>query len=319
MKAAIYDRNGGPDVLRYADVPDARPGEGEVLIAVEAISIEGGDLIHRRIAPPPGPGHIVGYAAAGTVVATGAGVTTRKVGERVTSFALAGSHASLRAVPAHQTWLVPEGLDMADAAALPISFGTAHHCLFARGALKAGETVLVQAAAGGVGLATIQLAKAGGGRVIAVSSGADRLERLRELGADHVLDHRSDDIAEAVRELTEGRGADLVVDPVGTTLPVSLKALVPEGRLVFVGNAGGGALNPDLWPAMEANQTLLGVYMGTQFGYPQVAATVDRMLADVAAGTLHVPIDRRFALAEAAKAHEHAERGKPFGRVVMQP
>nr|WP_249325614.1 zinc-binding dehydrogenase [Halomonas boliviensis] len=269
--------------------------------------------------PPPRVDYIVGYAAAGVVVALGSGVSTRKVGDRVTSFGLDGSHATLRAIPESQTWLVPDGVDIAEAAALPISFGTAHHCLFARGALQSGETVLIQAGAGGVGIAAIQLAKRIGATVITVSSGSERLAKLKSLGADHVVDHQSEDVVKAVFEYTQGRGVDLAVDPVGSTLQTSLQSLIPEGRLVFVGNAGGGELTVDLWPALQANHSLFGVFMGTQFGYPKVAATVDRMLDDVANAKLKVLIDRRFPLEKAADAHEYAERGKPFGRVVMHP
>lgn len=319
MKAAVYDECGAPEVLHYKDVPDPDLGASDVLIDVEAISIEGGDLLNRRLAPSPRSDYIVGYASAGTVIAVGEGVTERKVGDRVTGFASDGSHAAMRAVPENQTWIVPDDIGSAEAAALPISFGTAHHCLFARGALQAGETVLVQAAAGGVGLAAIQLAKHAGAKVIAVSSGSDRLPKLLSVGADHVIDHRDDDVCQTVFGLTGGAGANLIVDPVGTTLPISLKALAQEGRLVFVGNAGGGDLVLDLWPALQANQSLFGVFMGTKFIVPQVRATIDSLLSQVAASTLTVFLDKRFPLAAAVEAHEHAERHRPFGRVIMQP
>lgn len=130
MKAAVYDQAGPPDVLTYRDVADPIVGPDDVLIAVEAISIEGGDLINRRSTPPPGRPWIVGYAASGRVVGAGANVRDRKVGDRVTAFDMQGSHAELWAVPAIRTWLLPSGVDAASAAALPISFGTAHHCLF---------------------------------------------------------------------------------------------------------------------------------------------------------------------------------------------
>lgn len=318
MKAAVYDRFGPPEVLQYVDVPDPVIGPSDVLIEVEAISIEGGDLINRRTVQPPHAGHIVGYASAGTVVAVGDDVSDRRIGDRVTGFALDGSHAELRSVPANQTWLVPDGVSSVYAAALPISFGTASHCLFRRAALKAGETVLVQGAAGGVGLAAIQLAKRAGAVVIATSSGESRLSRLATFGVDHVIDHRAGNVSEKVLEYSGGRGVDVVVDPVGSTLPVSQRLLAPEGRLVFVGNAGGGQLSVDLWSAMQANQSLLGVFMGTQFADPDTFSSVDHMLHDVTKGGLQVPIDRSFALEEAADAHRYAEDGKPFGRVVMQ-
>ena len=201
MKAAIYDHSGPPDVLRYADVPDpVCPSDG-VMIRVEATAIEGGDLINRASRRPPHPAFVVGYAAAGEIIAVGEKVKDREIGQKVASFDLAGSHAELRAVAASRTWPLPEGLDMAAAAALPITFVTAHHCLFARGSLKRGETVLIQAGAGagGVGLAAIQFAHRAGASVLATVSGAERAERLIGLGLDHAIDHRSADVVEAVR------------------------------------------------------------------------------------------------------------------------
>lgn len=319
MKAVAYDVEGAPGVLKYVDIPDPITGPDDILISVEAISIEGGDLINRRSTPPPRPSWIVGYAAAGTVIAVGSNVRSRMVGDRVAAFNMQGSHAERWAVPAERTWLIPDGVDAAEAAVLPISFGTAHHCLFTRGMLRHGETVLIQAAAGGVGLAAVQLASQAGATVIAVASGTQRRSRLLELGADHVVDRAANNVVESARQFTHGTGVDLVIDPVGTTLPASLAALAPEGRLVFVGNAGGGSLTVDLWPPMQSNQTLMGVFMGPLFERPAVRSSVDDMLQAVAAGRIRVVIDRIFPLAEAAAAHEFAETAKPLGRIVMKP
>src|SRR5438874_9091801 len=166
MKAAVIYENGVPDVLRYEDVPDPECPEGCVLIDVEAVSIEGGDLLARAGSPPPSVPHIVGYLAAGTVVAVGAGVKDAGEGDRVVTLNAAGSHASKRAVPAMSTWQIPNGLDAARAACVPVAFGTAHECLFTAGNLTEGQTVLVHAGAGGVGMAAIQLAKRAGATVL---------------------------------------------------------------------------------------------------------------------------------------------------------
>lgn len=319
MKAAVYDTPGAPDVLKYVDIPDPTPGPDDVLIRVEAISIEGGDLINRRTTPPPQPCWVVGYAASGTVVAVGSSVRERKVGDRVAAFDMQGSHAQLWAVPAGQTWRIPDGVGAADAAVLPISFATAHHCLFTRGALRPGETVVIQAAAGGLGLAAVQLAANAGAKVIAVASGAQRSERLMALGAQHVVDRSVDDVRESILHITHGTGADLIIDPVGTTLTSSLSALAAQGRLVFVGNAGGDNLNVDLWPAMQANHTLLGVFMGPLFETPEVRSSVEQLLQALASGQIRAVIERSFPLAEAAAAHAFAETTKPLGRIVMNP
>lgn len=199
MKAAVYDHNGPPEVLRYTDVPDPKIRSRDVLIQVEAISVEGGDLINRRSSPPGHPAYVVGYAAAGTVVAIGDAVTDRKPGDRVTSWGLDGSHAQLRAVPTDQTWLLPAGAGVAEAAAIPIGFGTAHHCLFARGRLSSGSSVLIQGAAGGVGVAAVQLARQAGATVIAVASGEDRVRSVIELGASRVIDHNVESVVDVVR------------------------------------------------------------------------------------------------------------------------
>lgn len=318
MKAAVYDNPGPPTVLRYVDVPDPVCGPQDVLIAVEAISIEGGDLINRRSTPQRSP-WIVGYAAAGTIVAVGENVGDRSVGQRVTAFDMQGSHAELWSVPASRTWLVPNDVDMAQAAALPISFGTARHCVITKGRLNEGETVLIQAAAGGVGLAAIQLARQAGATVVAVAGGRERQARLTALGAAHVIDRFEQDVAGEARRLTDGRGVDLVIDPVGSTLQASLAALAIEGRLVFVGNAGGGGLDVDLWSPMQNNQTLHGVFMGALFERPAVHRTVDELLEATAERRLDVVIDQVFPLREAAKAHEYAETARPLGRVVMTP
>lgn len=319
MKAAVYDHAGPPDVLNYRDVPDPTVGPDDVLIAVDAISIEGGDLINRRTMPPANGSWIVGYAASGRIVGVGANVKGLKVGDRVTAFDMQGSHAELWAVPATRTWLLPSGVDAASAAALPISFGTAHHCLFARGGLLRGETVLVQGAAGGVGLAAVQLADRAGATVIAVSSGEKRLEKLSSLGADHVIDRSSEDLIEVVRKITKGNGVDLVIDPVGATLASSLAILAPESRLVFVGNAGGNNLSVDLWPAMQSNQTLLGVFMGALFERPRIRSTVDALLVALENEEIEVKVEKTFSLSQASDAHHFAEKAKPLGRVIMEP
>ncbi|MDQ7987375.1 zinc-binding alcohol dehydrogenase family protein [Pseudomonas sp. G34] len=319
MKAAVYDAQGAPSVLKYVDIPTPAIGADDVLVRVEAISIEGGDLINRRSTPPPRPSWVVGYAASGIIAAVGSNVCGRKVGDRVAAFDMQGSHAEFWAVPARRTWRIPKGVDAADAAVLPISFGTAHHCLFTRGALQKGETVLIQAAAGGVGLAAIQLAAQAGATVIAVASGSERSSRLIELGADHVVDRAAGDVVDTVRQITDGVGVSLVIDPVGTTLSASLSALAAEGRLVFVGNAGGGDLAVDLWTAMQSNQTLMGVFMGSLFERPAVRSSVDDLFQAVATGRIRAVIDRTFPLAAAAAAHEFAETAKPLGRIIMKP
>ncbi|MDQ3107253.1 MAG: zinc-binding alcohol dehydrogenase family protein, partial [Actinomycetota bacterium] len=183
MKAAVYHRTGPPEVLEYLDVADPVCRPNGVLVRVEAISIEGGDTLNRLGGAMAGDPHIVGYQCAGTVIEVG---TTPgrdlSVGDRVVTTMPHGSHAELVAVSAASVWTVPEGADLVAVACVPIAFGTASDCLFEFGRLQAGETVLVQAAAGGVGVAAVQLAKRAGATVLGTASSPERLARIAELG-----------------------------------------------------------------------------------------------------------------------------------------
>jgi NADPH:quinone reductase len=322
MKAAVIYENGGPDVLRYEDVPDPDCPEASVLIDVEAISIEGGDLLARAESPPPSVPHIVGYLASGTVAEVGAGVEDRAVGDRVVTLFGAGSHASRRVVPALVTWPIPEGLDAARAAGVPVALGTAQECLFTAGHLEAGQTALIHAGGGGVGMAAIQLAKQAGATVISTASSDEKLERLEEFGLDHGINYATENFVERTRELTDGRGADVILDSVGgQNLVDSIRALAYRGTLVSVGvagRAGSGVEAKDLW---DQNNTLRGVYLGGAMlaELPRVHAMISDLFERVASGELRVEIARSFPLAEAAAAHAFIESRQAFGRVVMTP
>src|SRR3954468_8180368 len=192
MKAAVYYETGGPEVFRYEDVPDPEVYPGGVVIQVEAISIDAAHTHNAAAADMPAVPHIVGYQSAGTIREVGDGVTDRHVGQRVVATNLWGSHAELEAVLAVLTWPVPDGADINAVACVPVAFGTADDCLFEFGRLQAGETVLIQAGAGGVGVAAIQLAKRAGATVLATASSDERLERLKDLGLDTGINYSHD-------------------------------------------------------------------------------------------------------------------------------
>src|SRR5256884_3500973 len=256
MKAAVIYENGAPDVLRYEDVPDPECPEGCVLIDVEAISVEGGDLLARAASPPPSVPHIVGYLAAGTVLAVSAGVEGGGVGDRIVTLNAAGSHASKRAVPAVSTWRIPDGLDAAPAACVPVAFGTAEECLFTAGDLQAGQTALIHAGAGGVGMAAIQLAQQASATGIPTASSNEKLERLKEFGLDHGINYASENFVERTRELTDGRGADVILDSIGgKNLVDSIGALAHRATLVSVGVAGRAGSNVDARDLWGQNNT----------------------------------------------------------------
>ena len=322
MKAAVIYENGGPDVLKYEDVPDPECPDGFVLVDVEAISIEGGDLLARAGGAPETVPHIVGYLSAGTVAEVGGGVETPSVGDRVVTLSPAGSHASRRAVPAMATWPIADGLDAARAACVPVAFGTAYECLFTAASLVEGQTVLVHAGAGGVGMAAIQLAKQAGATVISTASSDEKLERLRPLGLDHGINYATDSFAERTKELTDSRGVDVVIDSIGgQNLVDSVSVLAYRGTLVSVGVAGRSGSSIEAQSLWTENNTLRGVYLGGAMlaEFPRVHEMIGDLLGRVASGELHVEIDRSFPLSEAAAAHAYVESRKAFGRVVMTP
>jgi len=322
VKAAVYYETGGPEVLRYEEVADPPMAGHEVLVRVEAISIEGGDTLNRLGGEMSRVPHIVGYQCAGTVEAVGDAVTLFGVGDRVVTVGLDGSHAELRAVAEPFCWAIPEGLSTEEAACVPVAFATADDCLFEFGRLQPGETALIHAGASGVGIAAIQLAKRAGATVLATASRDEKLERLHEFGLDHGINYVRTDFVEEVRRLTDGRGADVIVDSVGgSTLPGSLGALAYRGRCVTVGDAGRqGTQQMDISTLRMNNQSLIGYFMGAElFLAPRVHAMIARHLDDIAAGRLKVVIDRRFPLADAGAAHGYIESRQAFGRVLLLP
>jgi NADPH2:quinone reductase len=321
VKAAVYYETGAPEVFRYEEAADPVCRPGMVLIDVKVISIEGGDVLNRAGGEMASKPHIVGYQCAGEIREVGAGVTDRAVGQQVVAVMPWGSHASVVAVAAMQTWALPAGMDPQAAATVPIPFGTASDCLFEFGRLKAGETVLIQAGAGGVGLAAIQLAKRAGATVLATASSDEKLERLKEFGLDHGINYERDDFVAKAREKSGG-GVDLVVESVGKTLRASVQATGYRGRIVQVGNAGREEdTRVDVGTLSEMNRSLTGVFFGgslmrePQRGRP----LVDGLLQDIAGGGLRAVIDRTYPLAEAAKAHAYIESRQAFGRVLLIP
>ena len=320
MKAAVYYENGPPSVLKYEDVPDPTCHPKGVVIRVEAVSIEGGDTLNRLRGALTARPHIVGYQAAGEIVEVGAEVKHLKVGQKVTTVNGDGSHAALRAVPARNAWLVPDGCDIKVAAAIPVPFGTAHDCLFEFGRLKAGETVLIQAGASGVGVAAIQLAKRAGAQVLATASSDERLEKLKPLGLDHGINYAKHDVVQSVMRLTDNKGVNLVVDPVGgSTLQGSILSLAYRGRVSMVGQAGREAMNVDVSTLMGGNRSLSGVFLGAEIGTDRVHNMIQQLVDEAATGMLKVVIDRTFPLSEAAQAHAYIESRKAVGRVLLIP
>ena len=322
MKAAVYYETGGPDVFRYEDVPDPAAGPRELLVRVEAISIEGGDTLNRLQGEIGKAPHIVGYQCAGTVVQVGGEVLDFVPGDRVVTVGLDGSHAEMRAVDHAFAWKIPEALPTEEAACVPVPFGTADDCLFEFGHLAAGETVLVHAGAGGVGIAAIQLARRAGARVFATASSEAKLTRLEELGMDEGINYTATDFVAECRRRTDGRGIDVVVDSVGAApLQGSIDVLSYRGRCVSVGDAGRSAAQAlDVSGMRPNNQTFSGYFLGAELFLGRRAyEMIARHLEAIGRGELRVVVDRTYPLHDAAAAHAYIESRQSFGRVLLVP
>lgn len=322
MKAAVYYENGGPDVFRIEEMPSPVCAADGVVIRIAAVSIEGGDLVNREIRPLARVPHIVGYQCAGTIIEVGAQVRDRHVGQPVVAILPWGSHAELVAANASDTWVLPGGMDMDLAAAVPVAWGTAHECLFEFGQLRAGQTVLIHAGAGALGLAAIQLAKRAGATVIATASNDGKLARLREFGLDIGINYATEDFVAAVKARTDGKGAHLVLDSIaGSNLARSIQALQYRGRVITVGVSGRDPERPDPVSLWRGNHSMHGVFFPSSLAleHTRVHAMVQTLLADVASGGLKVVIDRVFPLAEAADAHRYVLGRQAFGRVLLRP
>lgn len=324
MKAVRIHEDGGPEVLRYEEAPDPAPGPGEVLIGLRAASLNHLDLWLRRGLPSVPKPRILGADGAGVVVALGDGVDRFAEGDevvvnpgldegaRIVGEHMDGTHAELIALPADYVHPLPKGLTFEEAAAFPLVFETVYRMLVTRAALQEGEWVLVWGVGGGIGTAALQIAKALGARVIATSSSDEKLARARELGADAVVNHAGEEVADAVRQATDGRGADVVVEHVGdATWKTSLQVAAPGGRIAVCGATSGPNPAANLHRIWWKQLTILGSTMGTR-------ADFEGAYELVASGRARPVVDRVFALSEAAEAHRHLEEGRQLGKVILR-
>lgn len=320
MKAAVYYETGPPGVFKYEEVPDPECGSYDVVIEAKAISIEGGDVLNRALGEMPATPHIVGYQSAGVIIETGEKVSHLQVGQHVTTLNAFGSHAEKRAAPALTSWSIPDNVSFEEAACVPVTYGTAHDCIFEFGKLQPGETVLIQAGAGGVGLAAIQLAKQAGARVLATASSDERLERLRAHGLDHGINYLEKDLVAEVNLLTDNAGVNLVVDPVGgATLQKSIQAAGHRGRIISVGSAGRDFRKIDITGLSQKNKSLTAVFLGAEIATERVQKMIADLFQQISRGKLKVPFDRQFPLSRAADAHAFIESRQAVGRVLLIP
>lgn len=325
MKAARFHRIGGPEVLVYEEVADPSPKAGEVLIRVEAVGLNFADVMRRRgddYPDPSPPPFILGAEVAGTITALGPGVTGIDIGALVLATPGAGGYAQYICVAAATVIPVPPGVSAVQAAALVGHGLTAALSLRNAARLSKGESVLIEAAAGGVGSFAVQLAKLyGAGKVIAAASTPEKRAIAERLGADASIDYTTPNWVEQVRALTNGRGVDVVLEMVGgETVGQALRAMAPFGRMVFLGQSSGKAALVDPWRLTTPNHTVTGFYIGGYLAFPDlIQATLGEIIEFIMAGQLSVQVGTVLPLSQAAEAHRLLEGRKTTGKVVLQP
>jgi putative PIG3 family NAD(P)H quinone oxidoreductase len=323
MKAIVISEPGGPEVLAWSEVPDPVPGDGEVLVEVAAAAVNRADLMQRQglYDPPPGSSEILGLECSGRIVGLGPGVSGWGVGDRVCALLTGGGYAQKVAVPTGQLLPVPESVDLVEAAGLPETVCTVWSNVFMTAGLQPGETLLVHGGASGIGTTAIQLAKALGATVLVTVGSKEKAERCIELGADAAIDYKNEDFAERVRELTDGHGADVILDIMGASyLARNVDALAVSGRLVSIGMQGGTKGELDLGKLMRKRAAVMATTLRARPPAEKaaiVAAVREHVWPLVASGAFRVVVDRRVPLPDAAQAHRVVQNSDHVGKVLL--
>ena len=314
---------GGPEVLVPATRPVPEPGPGEVLIEVAAAGINRPDVLQRQglYPPPKGASDLLGLEVAGKVVALGEGASRYKPGDLVCALVNGGGYAAFAVAPEGSTLPVPQGLSLAEAAALPETVFTVWHNVFERGGLERGEWLLVHGGASGIGTTAIQMATAFGAKVIVTVGSAEKARACEALGAARAINYREEDFVEAVREATGGNGANVILDMVGGDyVERDLKAAALEGRIVQIAFLKGSKVELDLMRLMMRRLTLTGSTLRAQS--PEAKARMAKAIEErvwplIAAGKVKPVVDSTFELAQAADAHRRIDDPNHVGKIVL--
>jgi putative PIG3 family NAD(P)H quinone oxidoreductase len=323
MTVVEITRPGPPDVLRPARRPVPRPRAGDALIRVAAAGVNYPDLLQRqgRYPPPPGASDVPGLEIAGEVVAVGEETPGACVGERVCALVSGGGYAEYCVAPAPQCLPVPKGLDDVAAAAVPETFFTVWANVFDRGSLKSGETILVHGGSGGIGTTAIQLGRAFGARVFATAGSSEKCAVCESLGAEKAIDYRREDFVAAVRDLTGGRGVDVILDILGgEELRRNIECLAVEGRLVQIAFLKGPMAEIDLTPILQGRLTLTGSTLRPRSVEEKGAiawALKGSVWPMLERGTVRPLVHKTFPLAQAAEAHRLMESRRHVGKIVL--
>ncbi|MFF0480443.1 NAD(P)H-quinone oxidoreductase [Streptomyces sp. NPDC004435] len=323
MHAITIPEPGGPEALVWAEVPDPVPGEGEVLVEVVASAVNRADVLQRQgfYNPPPGTSPYPGLECAGRITAIGPGVSGWSVGDEVCALLVGGGYAQRVAVPAGQLLPVPKGVDLATAAALPEVACTVWSNVFMIAHLRPGETLLVHGGASGIGTMAIQLGKAVGAKVVVTAGSPEKLARCAELGADVLIDYRTQDFVEELHKATGGAGADVILDIMGAKyLDRNVQALAVSGRLVVIGLQGGVKGELNLGALLAKRAAVMATTLRArplQEKAAIVAAVREHVWPLVEAGTVRPVVDRTLPMPEAAEAHRVLESGAHVGKVLL--
>ena len=322
MTAIEVREPGGPEALVPCSRPVPKVEPGELLIKVAAAGVNRPDVLQRQggYPPPPGVTDIPGLELAGEVVAVGPGVEGWHAGDQTTALVAGGGYAEYCVAPTGQCLPVPQGLSPAEAAALPETFFTVWSNVFDRGGLKAGESILIHGGSSGIGTTAIQLAKVFGARVFATAGSAEKCRACEELGAERAINYREEDFVEVVAQAT-GEGVNLILDMVGGDyIPRDLKALAPEGRLVFIAFLKGPKIEANFLPIMLKRLTVTGSTLRIRpydFKAEIAARLKEKVWPLIESGDVRPVLHKTFPLAEAAEAHRLMESSSHIGKIVL--
>ncbi len=324
MKAITVENFGEPEVLSYTAAERPSPGEGEALIEVRSVGVNYADTMRRRnqyVLRQELP-FTPGSEAAGVVAEVGDGVDSASVGDRVISLLGAGGYAEYAVAPAETLIPIPEALDFDYAAAVPLQGLTAYHVLKTSGQMQRGESVVVHAAAGGVGTLAVQMAKLlGAGTVIATAGTQEKLDLAKSLGTDVLINYSEDDWPERVRDATGGDGADIILEMVGGDfIEKNLRCMAPFGRMVVFGAASGDRGNLVPLDLLRKNHTVTGFFLPQIMGRPELLGpSLQKILGWISTGELKLTIGARYPLEKADEAHADLEGRKTTGKLVLNP
>jgi len=323
MKAIVVTQSGGPEVLALQDVEEPVPGPGEVLIQVKSAGVNYADIKARTSGLYQGqrPPFIAGLDVAGTIVGTGSAVKHLEEGQRVIAFPRTGSYTEMTVADGRLTFPIPDSLDFDTAAAFPVVGGTAYGTIAATARLQPGESILIHAAAGGVGTTAIQISKLlGAALIIAATRSPWKKEQVLALGADKIIDNSVDSYPDQINYLTAGAGVDVIINPVGgKSIENDLQCLAPFGRLVLFGNMGGGTCDLDAVGMYKNNRSLLGFSFGHRRKQrPEtVGEIIQAVMQMVVDNKIQILIDKHLPLAQAAEAHRRIEERQNIGKILL--